>query len=72
MNHKDFDAWMQHMGLTEREAAERLGCTPATVGRMRRGVCHTTGKPVVVDRRTALACAALAAGLKPWSGRPPK
>ena len=46
-----------------------LGCDPATVGSMRRGITHTTGKPSKIDRRTALACAALAAGLDEW--RPP-
>ncbi len=66
MKPTDFDAWMRHIGLTERSAAKLLGCCTATIGRMRRGVCHTTGKPVTVDRRTALACAALAAGLDEW------
>ncbi len=31
-----------------------------------RGTSRTTGKPVAPDRRTALACAALAAGLDEW------
>ena len=53
-------------GAERSKAAGLLGCCTATIGRMRRGVCHTTGKPVTVDRRTALACAALAAGLDEW------
>lgn len=66
MTHTEFDAWLLHMGLTERSAAKLLGCAPATIGRMRRGVCYATGRVVTIDRRTALACAALAAGLDEW------
>ena len=67
MTPAEFNDWLAHMGLSERRAAEALGCAPATVGSMRRGISHTTGKPVTIDRRTALACAALAAGLEPWA-----
>ncbi|QTD44310.1 hypothetical protein [Ottowia testudinis] len=66
MTPADFAAWLAHMGLSERAAAEALGCSPSAVGHMRRGINYATGKPVKIDRRTALACAALAAGLSPW------
>ena len=66
MTPKEFDQWLSYMGLSERRAADLLGCAPATVGSMRRGISHSTGKPVRIDKRTALACAALAAGLEPW------
>lgn len=56
------------MGLSERRAAVALGVAPATVGDMVRGVSRTSGKPVSIDRRTGLACAALAAGIDEWRG----
>ena len=52
--------------LDGKAAVELLGCAPATIGRMRRGICYATGRVVTIDRRTALACAALAAGLDEW------
>jgi hypothetical protein len=58
MTPADFAAWMVHMGLTERSAAVLLGCSPATVGQMRRGISRDSGKPVRIDKRTALACTA--------------
>lgn len=66
MTPAEFNDWLAHMGLSEVRAAAVLGCAPATVGSMRRGISHSTGKPVRIDKRTALACAALAAGLEPW------
>lgn len=66
MTPADFDAWLAHMGLSERAAAAKLGCSAATVGNLRRGINYNTGKPMAIDRRTALACAALAAGLDEW------
>lgn len=47
-------------------AAQALGVSEATIADWMRGVSRSTGKPVHPDRRTALACAALAAGLEPW------
>lgn len=66
MTPADFDAWLAHMGLSERAAAAKLGCSAATVGNLRRGINYNTGKPMSIDRRTALACSALAAGLDEW------
>jgi transcriptional regulator with XRE-family HTH domain len=68
----EFKAWMAHMGLSERRAAEALGVSAATIGDWARGTSRTSGNPVAVDRRTGLACAALAAGLEPWPAPPPK
>ena len=48
------------MSLTQRAAAEALGVTQAAYSRW---VTGATG----IDRRTALACAALAGGLGKWS-----
>lgn len=53
-------AWQAHMGLSQRAAADALGVTQAAYSRWVTGA-------TAIDRRTALACAALAAGLGPWS-----
>lgn len=52
-------AWQAHMSISQRAAAEALGITQATYSAM---VLGKSG----IDLRTALACAALAAGLRPW------
>ena len=66
MTHADLAAWRQHMGYTQRAAAAALGVTLATYQRLERGAEWTCGAAVTIDRRTALACAALATGLTPW------
>jgi DNA-binding XRE family transcriptional regulator len=63
------------MGYTQRAAAAALGITLATYQRLERGAEWADGAAVTIDRRTALACAALAAGLPEWPpaspARPP-
>lgn len=59
MTPDDLRAWQAHMGLSQRAAAEALGITQANYSAM---VLGKSG----IDLRTALACAALAAGLRPW------
>ncbi len=54
------------MGYSQRAAAAALGVTLATYQRLERGADWTTGVAVHIDRRTALACAALMAGLAPY------
>lgn len=54
-----FEAWLEHMGWSGLEAARRLGLSKDTVTKYKR---H--GAPITV----ALACAALASGLPPWTG----
>ena len=60
MTPAQFDAWLISMGLSERRAAELLGAAPSTIGQWRR---------VSTPPLLGLACAALAAGLKPWVPR---
>lgn len=67
MTPSDFRAWQAHMGLTVRAAAELLGVSPSTVQDWRTGTSRSTGKPIELPPMLALACAALAAGLGPWS-----
>ena len=59
MTPADLRAWRTHMGLSQTQAADKLGVTQQVYSR------HELGQ-VKIDRRTALACAALAAGLVPW------
>lgn len=66
MTHDNIKAWRTSMGYSQHAAAEALGVTPTTYQAMERGTSFATGKPVVIDRRTALACAAISAGLAPW------
>lgn len=66
MTHADFLSWHQVMGYTYDTGAEALGVNRSTYANLMAGVRRDSGTPVVYDRRTALACAALAAGLGPW------
>lgn len=59
MTPDDLRAWQASMGYTYESAAEALGVGRSTYAEWVRGV-----RPI--DKRTALACAALAAGLGPW------
>ena len=59
MTADDLRAWQASMGLTQTQAAAALGITHAAYSAL---VCGRAG----IDLRTALACAALAAGMKPW------
>ena len=61
MTSSDLRAWLSAMGYTNYRAAKQLGVTTTTVANWLDG----TSK---IDHRTALACAALAAGLGPWRG----
>ncbi len=67
MTPADLSAWREHMAYSQRAAAAALGVTLATYQRLERGAEWADGAPVAIDRRTALACAAIAAGLAEWS-----
>lgn len=60
--------WRSDMQLTQQAAAAALGITLATYQRLERGRNWSNDKPVEIDRRTALACAAIRAGLAPEGG----
>lgn len=57
--------WRTDMAMTQRAAADALGVTLATYQRLERGQEWESGKIITIDRRTALACAAIRAGLGP-------
>lgn len=67
MTADDFKAWREHMGLSQVKAAEALGISKSSVENYERGARPEDGRPVVIPRTVALACAALAFGLPPWS-----
>lgn len=59
MSPVDLRAWQAHMGYTYETAAEALGIS-------RSGFAKLLAGDHPIDKRTALACAALAAGLDAW------
>lgn len=72
MTPDDLRAWQAHMGYTYDTAAEALGISRSAYADLLAGVTRATGKPRdAIDRRTALACAAIAAGLGPWRAASP-
>ena len=62
----DLRAWQAAMGYTYDTAAAALGVNRSTYADWLAGQSRSTGKPIQIDRRTSLACAALAAGLGEW------
>lgn len=58
------------MGYTFAQAAQALGVSQSAYADWLAGVSRATGKPKAIDKRTALACAALAAGLRPYQSAP--
>lgn len=66
MTPADLAAWRAHLGYSQRAAAAALGITLPTYQRLERGAEWADGAAVTIDRRTALACAALTAGLDEW------
>lgn len=66
MTSDDLRAWQNHMGYSYAQAHAELGVSSATYARM-------LSADAALDRRTALACAAIAARLPEWEppGRPP-
>lgn len=66
MTPAELATWRTHMRLSQRDAAAALGVSLPTYQRLERGAEWADGAPVQIDRRTALACAAIAAGLNEW------
>lgn len=62
MTPADLRAWQAQMGYTYEIAAEALGIS-------RSGFAKLLAGDHPIDRRTALACAAIAAGIAPWPGQ---
>lgn len=66
MTSEDLRAWQARMKFTYDSAAEALGVGRSAYADWIAGRSRTTGKPIQIDKKTALVCAALAAGLGPW------
>lgn len=59
--------WRQSLNLTQQAASEALGIRLSNYQILERGrKFGIDDAPRAIDRRTALACAAIAAGLKPY------
>ena len=56
----DLRAWQAAMGFAYESAAEALGMSRSGYAKLVTGAC-------AIERRTALACAAIAAGLQVWT-----
>ncbi len=69
MTHSDILEWRQRLGLSQRAAAKALGVSLRTYQVWERGSDFATGAPSVIDRRSALVCAAVECGLSP-AGKP--
>lgn len=67
MTPDDLLDWRQQMAWTQRQAAEALGVALKSYQALERGKNWGTNTPVTIDRRTELACAALAAGITGYS-----
>lgn len=66
MTPTDLRTWRARMGWPQQQAADQLGLSLRWYRNLERGV-DNTGKAIEhIDRRTALACAALAFGLPEW------
>lgn len=63
MTSSDLQDWQARMGYTNQAAADSLGMSRSGYQQLLAGVSRTTGRSMTIDRRTALACAALAAGI---------
>ena len=66
MTPTDLRAWQRSMHCTYDTAAQALGISRSTYANLLAGVDPETGEPKQIDRRTALACAAIAAGIQPY------
>lgn len=61
MTPADLATWRASLHMSQRAAAAALGVSLATYQAMERGRAWATGKPVTINRRTELACQAIAA-----------
>jgi len=65
MDKEKFKSWRKEMGFSQAKAAEALRLTTITVENYERSRTGN-GKPAPISYAIALACAAIAAGLKPY------
>jgi len=67
MTNEQFKTWRQKMGLTQKQAADALGISLQALGNYERGYRYEDERSVKIPLVVDLACAAIAAGLMPYS-----
>lgn len=71
MTPADLRAWQTRMGYSQPQAADALGMSRSGYCDLVAGLRRTSGRPIEqIDRRTSLACSALATGLDGWAPEP--
>ncbi len=66
MTHEQLKLWrVETMRYTQQQAADAMGVRLTAYQEWERGARFRDNRPVEIDRRTSLACAALAAGIEP-------
>lgn len=65
MTPEQFKNWRKEMGFTQKQAADELGLSKATVENYDKGLRREDGRQVTIPRTVALACAALKHHLAP-------
>lgn len=69
MTPAQFKAWRKSRGLSQQAAADALGISKSSVELYERGTRREDGRPVVIPKTVALACAAVAFDLPPYGGK---
>jgi transcriptional regulator with XRE-family HTH domain len=67
MTPAQFKKWREHMGLSQREAADLLGLSIGSVQNYEAGE-RREGRPVAIPKTVELSCAALALGIREYLG----
>ena len=68
MTPTQFRAWRDWMGISQTKAADFLGVSPRTIFLWETGHRGADRRPVLVPKTVELACAALAQGVRDYSG----
>ena len=64
MTPTDFRAWRKRLSLTQEEAAAALGISTSMISNYEAGEIRSTDHPAPIPKTVALACAAVARGLR--------
>lgn len=68
MTPEQIKAWREHLKMTQAEAAKALGISPGSLVNYERGTRLEDGRLVIIPKTVELACAAVALGIKSYSG----
>lgn len=72
MTPEQMKCWRADLGISQREAAVRLGLGKSTIELYERGYRLEDNRPVIIPLTVALACSAIACNLSPWPITPKK